>query len=163
MSAHIANGRLVVWITLFIGMMFQIMPLPEIAAAWRPDWLLMVMIYWGMALPHRYSILTAWVLGVLLDVMLGATLGVRGLAFALVIYAVELHFQRLRNFPRWQQTLVIAIFICIYHLIVYWTEFVVVGDSAFSTDMFLPAISSMLIWWWVFWMLRNIRHRYKVR
>ena len=72
MSAHIANGRLVVWLTLFIGMMFQIMLLPKIVEAWRPDWLLMVMMYWAMALPHRYSILTAWLLGVMLDVLLGA-------------------------------------------------------------------------------------------
>ncbi|MCW3170902.1 rod shape-determining protein MreD [Shewanella subflava] len=163
MSAHIANGRFVVWVTLFIGMMFQIMPLPHIVAAWRPDWLLMVMIYWAVALPHRYSILTAWVLGVMLDVLLGATLGVRGLAFALTIYIVVLHFQRLRNFPRWQQTISVSVFVCIYHLVIYWTEFAIVGGTPFNTDMFLPAFSSIIIWWWIFWFLRNIRRRYKVR
>lgn len=163
MSSHVANGRLVVWITLFTAMMFQIMPLPKIVDAWRPDWLLMVMIYWAMALPHRYSILTAWLLGVLLDVMLGATLGIRALAFSLVIYIVVLQFQQLRNFTRWQQSILVACFIFIYHLVIYWVEYVVAGASPFNSDMFLPAISSIAIWWWVFWVLRNIRRRYKVR
>ncbi|WP_153913859.1 rod shape-determining protein MreD [Shewanella sp. TC10] len=162
MSAHIANGRFVVLVTIFIGMMFQIMPLPKIVEAWRPDWLLMVMIYWAMALPHRYSILTAWILGVLLDVLLGATLGIRSLAFSIVIYVIVMQSQRLRNFTRWQQSILVAIFICLYHFIIYWVEFVVNG-VAFDWSMFLPAVSSIFMWWWVFWVLRNIRRSYKVR
>ncbi|WP_394493166.1 rod shape-determining protein MreD [Shewanella sp. ENK2] len=162
MSAHIANGRFVVLVTIFIGMMFQIMPLPKIVEAWRPDWLLMVMIYWAMALPHRYSILTAWVLGVLLDVLLGATLGIRSLAFSIVIYVIVMQSQRLRNFTRWQQSILVAIFVCLYHFIIYWVEFVV-NSVAFDWSMFLPAVSSIFMWWWVFWVLRNIRRRYKVR
>ncbi|WP_144212332.1 rod shape-determining protein MreD [Shewanella donghaensis] len=162
MSAHIANGRIVVLITIFIGMMFQIMPLPAIVEAWRPDWLLMVMIYWAMALPHRYSVLTAWVIGVLLDVLLGATLGVRSLAFSIVIYLIVIQSQRLRNFTRWQQSILVALFVCLYHFIIYWVEFVINGVQ-FNWSMFLPAISSIFMWWWFFWVLRNIRRRYKVR
>lgn len=162
MSTHIANGRIVVLMTIFIGMMFQIMPLPSIVEAWRPDWLLMVMIYWAMALPHRYSVLTAWVIGVLLDVLLGATLGVRSLAFSIVIYIIVIQSQRLRNFTRWQQSILVALFVCLYHLIIYWVEFVINGVQ-FNWSMFLPAISSIFMWWWFFWVLRNIRRRYKVR
>lgn len=163
MSTHVAHGRWVVWLTFLVGIVFQIMPLPDMVAAWRPDWLLMVMIYWAMALPHRYSILTAWVLGVLLDIMLGAQLGIRALAFSLVIYLVALHYQRLRNFPRWQQTLVIALFIVIFHFVEYWLEFVLVGPTGLSIEHFYPAFSSIFVWWWVFWMLRNLRRRYHVR
>ncbi|MDO6678638.1 rod shape-determining protein MreD [Shewanella sp. 10N.286.52.C2] len=162
MSAHIANGRMVVLITIFVSMMFQIMPLPPIVEAWRPDWLLMVMIYWAMALPHRYSVLTAWVVGVLLDVLLGATLGVRSLAFSIVIYLIVIQSQRLRNFTRWQQSILVALFVCLYHFIIYWVEFVINGVG-FDWSMFLPAISSIFMWWWFFWVLRNIRRRYKVR
>ncbi|MFC1518144.1 rod shape-determining protein MreD [Pseudomonadota bacterium] len=162
MSAHIANGRMVVLITIFVSMMFQIMPLPPIVEAWRPDWLLMVMIYWAMALPHRYSVLTAWVVGVLLDVLLGATLGVRSLALSIVIYLIVIQSQRLRNFTRWQQSILVALFVCLYHFIIYWVEFVINGVG-FDWSMFLPAISSIFMWWWFFWVLRNIRRRYKVR
>jgi rod shape-determining protein MreD len=121
-----------------------------------------VMIYWGMALPHRYNILSAWVLGVMLDIMLGAHLGVRALSMSLVIYVVVLHFQRLRNFSMWQQALMIACLICLHHLVIFWIQFVV-GDVTFNVDLFLPAISSLIIWPWVFWVLRRVRRLYKVR
>ncbi|WP_394203788.1 rod shape-determining protein MreD [Shewanella waksmanii] len=162
MSMHIPHGRWVVWLSFLVAMLFQIMPLPDLVEGFRPDWLLLVMIYWAMALPHRYNILTAWLLGLLLDILLGAHLGIRSLAMSLVIYVVVLHFQRLRNFPMWQQSLMVGCIVCLYHLIVFWVQFV--ADSAtFDTSLFWPAISSLFIWWWVFWILRRVRRLYKVR
>ncbi|MGI2148978.1 rod shape-determining protein MreD [Shewanella baltica] len=162
MSFQAANGRFIVWMTLFIGVISQIMPLLSVVDAWRPDWLLMIVLYWSIALPHRYNILTAWVLGLVLDILLGATLGVRSLAMSLVIYVAILHCQRLRNFPKWQQSLVIMLLICMYHLVIYWVEFVM-QEAVFDTDLFLPAISGLVIWPWIFWILRRVRRHYKVR
>lgn len=162
MSMHIANGRWVVWLSLLGAMLLQIMPLPDIVEAWRPDWLLLVIIYWAMALPHRYNILSAWVLGVILDILLGAHLGVRALSMSLVVYVVVLHFQRLRNFPMWQQALMIASLVCLHHLVVFWAQFVV-STVSFDESLFLPAFSGLIIWPWIFWMLRRLRRLYKVR
>ncbi|GIU25844.1 rod shape-determining protein MreD [Shewanella hafniensis] len=162
MSFQAANGRFIVWVTLFIGVISQIMPLPSAVDTWRPDWLLMIVLYWSIALPHRYNILTAWMLGLVLDILLGATLGVRSLAMSLVIYVAILHCQRLRNFPKWQQSLVIMLLICMYHLVIYWVEFVM-QEAVFDTDLFLPAISGLVIWPWIFWILRRVRRHYKVR
>lgn len=162
MSMHIPHGRWAVWLSFLVAMLFQIMPLPVIVEGWRPDWLLLVMIYWAMALPHRYNILSAWILGVLLDILLGAHLGIRALAMSLVVYVVVLHFQRLRNFPMWQQSLMIASLVCLFHLVVFWVQFVV-NVATFDVHLFLPAVSSLIIWPWVFWMLRRVRRIYKVR
>jgi rod shape-determining protein MreD len=159
---HIPHGRWAVWLSFLVAMLFQIMPLPVIVEGWRPDWLLLVMIYWAMALPHRYNILSAWILGVLLDILLGAHLGIRALAMSLVVYVVVLHFQRLRNFPMWQQSLMIASLVCLFHLVVFWVQFVV-NVATFDVHLFLPAVSSLIIWPWVFWMLRRVRRIYKVR
>ncbi|PKG55751.1 rod shape-determining protein MreD [Shewanella sp. Choline-02u-19] len=162
MSLHVANGRWVVWLSLLVAMLFQIMPLPELVEAWRPDWLLLVIIYWAMALPHRYNILTAWVLGVMLDILLGATLGIRAFAMSVVVYVVVLHFQRLRNFPMWQQALLVATQVALYNLIVFWVQFVT--DTAnFDITLFYPAFSSLIMWPWIFWILRRVRRLYKVR
>lgn len=161
MSMHIANGRWVVWLSFLVAMLFQIMPLPDMVEDWRPDWLLLVIVYWAMALPHRYNILSAWILGVMLDIMLGAHLGIRALSMSLIIYVVVIHFQRLRNFSMWQQSLMVACFVCLHHLVIFWAQFVV-GTAKFDVDLFLPAISSVIIWPWVFWILRRLRRLYKV-
>ncbi|WP_299007248.1 rod shape-determining protein MreD [uncultured Shewanella sp.] len=162
MSLHLPNGRWVVWLSFLVAMLFQIMPLPEGVAVWRPDWLLLVMTYWAMALPHRYNILTAWVLGLLLDILLGATLGLRSLGMSIVIYGVVLHFQRLRNFPIWQQSLFVAAEVAVYQLVVFWLQFVVDG-AKFELSLLFPAVSSLFLWVWVFWILRRMRRKYKVR
>ncbi|QQX79710.1 rod shape-determining protein MreD [Shewanella sp. KX20019] len=162
MSLHVANGRWVVWLSLLVAMLFQIMPLPELVEAWRPDWLLLVIIYWAMALPHRYNILTAWMLGVMLDILLGATLGIRAFAMSVVVYVVVLHFQRLRNFPMWQQALLVATQVALYNLIVFWVQFVT-DTASFDISLFYPAFSSLIMWPWLFWSLRRVRRLYKVR
>ncbi len=162
MSLHVANGRWAVWLSLLVAMLFQIMPLPDVVEAWRPDWLLLVISYWAMALPHRYNILTAWLLGVMLDILLGATLGIRAFAMSVVVYVVVLHFQRLRNFPMWQQALIVAMLVAVYNLVVFWVQFVT-ASAVFDISLFYPAISSLIMWPWIFWILRRVRRLYKVR
>ncbi len=161
MNMHVPHGRWVVWFSFLVAMLLQIMPLPSLVEAWRPDWLLLVMFYWAMALPHRYNILSAWALGVLLDIMLGAHLGIRALSMSLVVYMVVLHFQRLRNFSMWQQSLMMAGLVCLNHLFIFWLQFIV-DEARFHTDLFLPVASSMLLWPWIFYILRHVRRRYKV-
>ncbi len=161
MQTRVPHGRWVVWLSFLVAMLLQIMPLPNLVAAWRPDWLLLVMLYWAMALPHRYNILSAWILGVLLDILLGAHLGIRALAMSLTIYIVVLHFQRLRNFSMWKQSIMIAILVCFDHLLIFWLQFIV-DQASFSNGLFFPVISSMLLWPWIFFILRHLRRTHKV-
>lgn len=162
MSYQASNGRWVVWLSLLLGLLFQIMPLPHMVESWRPDCLLLILIYWAMALPHRYNILTAWLFGLMLDVLLGASLGIRALAFSLTVYVVVLHFQRLRNFPMWQQSLVVFCLVGLYQLVVFCLELILNGAD-FGLSLFYPAGSSLIIWPWVFMILRRVRRHNKVR
>ncbi|GGY93964.1 MAG: rod shape-determining protein MreD [Shewanella fodinae] len=156
------RGGLVVWFSMLLGLLFQLMPVPEVVDASRPDWLLLIMIYWAMALPHRYNILTAWVLGTVLDVLLGSYLGIRSLTFSLVIYVIVLNYQKLRNFSIWQQALIIAFLLLLYHLLIYWMQFVIFR-SEFQVQQLLPVLSGTVIWPWIYWLLRRLRRRYKVK
>ncbi len=157
-----ANGRQVVWTSLFIALLLQIMPLPDLVVDFRPDWLLLVLCYWAMALPHRYGILTAWLMGVMLDILLGSSLGVRGLALAVVTYIIAIHFQRLRNFSTFQQGLVIALFSVFYHLMIFVLE-QLMGGAKFTITALYPAVINAPLWIWVFWVLRDLRRHFKVR
>ena len=94
-------------LTLFVAFMLTIMPLPEWAIEFRPDWVTLVLVYWAMALPARVGVTIAWFAGLMLDVSHGAILGQHALGLMLVIYIVHIQHQRLRVVSLVQQAIVI--------------------------------------------------------
>ena len=65
-----ASGRIWIWISILLALCLSILPLPFQVEPVRPDWLAMWIIYWALALPHRTNVGSAWVAGLLLDVLL---------------------------------------------------------------------------------------------
>lgn len=148
--------------SILIALVLSIMPLPiELRPFW-PDWAALIVIYWAMALPHRVNIGTAWIVGFLLDILLGTILGVHALALAVVTFVVSSNFQKLRNFSVWQQSFLIGVFLVLYHIIVFWVNRFLLNLN-FSTEYIMPALSGAVLWLWLFPLLRSFRRRFKVR
>lgn len=149
-------------ISILVALVLSIMPLPiELRPFW-PDWAALIVIYWAMALPHRVNIGTAWIVGFLLDILLGTILGVHALALAIVTFVVSSNFQKLRNFSVWQQSFLIGVFLVLYHIIVFWINRFLLNLN-FSIEFIMPALSGAVLWLWLFPLLRSFRRRFKVR
>ena len=58
----------------------------------------MVLMYWVMALPYRVGIGSAWVAGIVLDVLEGSVLGLNALGLVVIAYITLSLHQRLRMF-----------------------------------------------------------------
>ena len=149
-------------ISILVALVLSIMPLPLEFNTWRPDWAALVVIYWTIALPHKVNMGTAWITGFLLDVLLGTTLGVYAFSLSLIVYLTASSFQKIRNYSVWQQGVVIGIFLLLYHFIIFWINYFVLKVS-FTFDFIYPAITSALIWLWLFPVMRGYRRRFKVR
>lgn len=148
--------------SILIALVLSIMPLPiELRPFW-PNWAALIVIYWAMALPHRVNIGTAWIVGFLLDILLGTILGVHALALAIVTFVVSSNFQKLRNFSVWQQSFLIGVFLVLYHIIVFWVNRFILSLN-FSIEYIMPALSGAVLWLWLFPLLRSFRRRFKVR
>ena len=72
--------------TLLIALVLQIVPLPIQVDLYRPDWVLIVLAYWSMALPHRVNVGVAFLTGVAVDILVGTTLGIHSLSLSISIY-----------------------------------------------------------------------------
>lgn len=149
-------------LSILAAIILSIMPLPLALKAFRPDWVALVIIYWTIALPHRVNIGTAWIVGFLLDILLGTVLGVHALALSIVIFVTASNFQKLRNFSVWQQALLIAIFLVLYHIIIFWINRFLL-DVNLSTEQLYPVITSAVFWLWLFPVLRGYRRKFRVR
>ncbi|HLT92879.1 MAG TPA: rod shape-determining protein MreD [Woeseiaceae bacterium] len=114
------QARLPVLLCIVAALLLAIVPLPEWASPFRPDWVLLTLIYWSIAVPRRYSVGTAWVLGIVLDIAYGTLLGQHALALAFVIYlTVKFHLQ-LRVFPLSQMTATVLVLLGLYRFILFW-------------------------------------------
>lgn len=158
----LVNNNLIILLTLLIALMASIMPLPLSVDAFRPDWVLIVLIYWCMALPGRVNIITAWVMGFILDVLLGSILGVHAAAMAISVFIVAENFQKIRNFSIWQQALITGILAALYHLVVFWLQRFLI-DVTFLSSYLYPVITTIVLWPWVFYLLRKVRRHFSIK
>jgi len=157
-----ANNGIIILFTLLIALMASIMPMPLSADAFRPDWVLIVLMYWCMALPGQVNIITAWVMGFLLDVLLGSVLGVHAAAMAMSIYIIVDNHQKIRNFSIWQQALIIGVLAALYHLVVFWLQRFLI-DVVFLTSYLYPVLTTIVLWPWVFYLLRKVRRNFSIK
>ncbi|WP_298941799.1 rod shape-determining protein MreD [uncultured Psychromonas sp.] len=155
------NSYKIIYLSFLVCLVAAIFPLPIMFNAFRPDWMLLVLSYWVMALPHRVNIGHAFILGLLLDLLLGSILGMHGLLFSLLAYFTSINFQRFRNFTLVQTTLLLGVFIFLAKLGLYWIASSM-QEITLHRPYFWSIFTSMIIWPWFFLFMRFIRVRYKV-
>ncbi len=154
------NG-VVILITFIIALGLSIMPLPTWAQDFRPQWVNLALIYWCLALPQRVGVGSAWTLGLFEDVLRGTLLGQHALGLSLTAYIVVNLHQRIRVFPLWQQSLSVLALLLVERLLSLWI-IGATGQPMPTLWYWVPTIMGMLLWPWVFIVLRDIRRRFRV-
>lgn len=153
---------LVIGGSLILALALSILPLPYWATWFRPEWVVLVLIYWVMAVPHKVSVGFAWLVGLLVDALTGSLLGQHALALTLVAYlTVKIHRQ-VRMFPLLQQALAVMLLVIIYELTLILLKGML-DEVVVPWWYFLSVLTSMLIWPWLYIMLRDVRRHYKIR
>ena len=147
----------IIIITIVIAMILMMLPIPDQFRLFRPEFVLMVLMYWVIALPRRISIGFAWIVGVLMDALMGGALGVTAFSYALVIFLTARFHLQLRQYPVWQQALIILQMVLVVHIIA-----VAISPQMTHWYIWLPAVSSMIIWPMNYALLRSIRRSFHV-
>lgn len=146
--------------TLAVALMLVMLPLPEWAQPFRPDWVTLVLIYWVMAMPEFVGVVMAWIFGLLLDVTQGTILGQHAFGLVVVVWIVQLFYLRIRVASLLQQALVIFALLTLKLLLTIWVNGLVGLATASALSYILPLFTGALIWPWLFIVLRDIRRRY---
>ena len=152
------QGGLIIVMSVMLAMILMLVPLSDSWRFLRPEWVLLTLMYWAMALTRRVGVGYAWLVGLFMDVLLGGTLGVLAFAYALVIYLI-LHFHlQLRQFPLWQQALSLMSLILLVHIVT-----VVMTTKVTGWQAWLPAIVSTVLWPIIYIFLRGVRRTFHVK
>jgi len=155
------NGGAIIIMSFVIAYMLTAMPLPDFALNWRPAWVVIVLIYWCLAIPDRVSVGIAWVLGLLLDVQQGTVFGQNAIELTLIAFVIIKMHQRVRVFPLVQQALLVCLLLLVSQLFTLWVR-AMLGFPPQDWTYWAPAFTSMLIWPWLFIILRDVRRKYHV-
>ena len=158
MSADRASRRLPVLVTLIVGLMLAIMPLPDAIRAFRPDWLALLLIFWAMQLPRTWSVGSAWLIGIVLDVSYGTLLGQHALALCFVTFVTVRFHLLMRVFPLSQLTMTVFALLALYQFVLFWVNGVV-GIAAPAASYWGPVVTGTLIWPFMYMFLSGVRYR----
>lgn len=151
-------NSLPILVSFLVAMILTSLPLPEGAIIYRPDWMALALIYWCMALPERIGIFTGWLLGLVLDVMYGSLLGQNAMALSIIAYLVNILHLRVRMFPLWQQSVMVLLLIMLHLAISAWIRGIA-GQFSVTWTYWMPALTSALVWPFIFIVLRDLRRQ----
>lgn len=155
------RGGLIILLTLIAALLLMLLPISATAAKLRPDLIMLVLIYWAMALPHRIGIFTAFVAGLLVDSATSSLIGEHALAYVLSIWIVLTYHKRLRVSVRWKQTL-LAITLLFFSKFVAAIVLGITRGAIPDAIFWASPLTALFIWPWLFPSLRNLRRRFHI-
>jgi rod shape-determining protein MreD len=155
------RGSWIIGLTFVLALMLTALPMPDWAALWRPAWVALVLIYWCMALPSRAGVFMGWSVGLLLDVMTGTLLGQHALALGVTAFIAHKLHRRVRVLPIWQQGVTVFGLVFVFQALVLWINGIKGMPVSLVAYLAAPLVS-MLLWPWIFVVLRDARRRFDV-
>ncbi len=154
-------GYIAILLSFLVALMLTALPMPAWAALWRPAWVMLVLIYWCMAAPAYAGVVMGWALGLFMDVLVGSLLGQHALALAIVAFVAHRFHRQVRVLPIWQQGVSVFGLVFIYQALILWIAGIQ-GMPILAAAYWSSPLVSMLLWPWVYIVLRDVRRRYLV-
>ena len=132
-------------LSLAATLMLAVVPLPDVVAPLRPDWVAVVLLYWSLMAPRHFSLLTALWMGIALDTLSDALLGQNALALLVIVYLAEKFHLRLRVFPVSQLAITVLLLLGLYEFILFWVDGMA-GRTVPLVERWLPPFTGTLVW-----------------
>lgn len=157
----VMNNWLAISTSIILALILMLLPMPSWTIWLQPAWVLLILIYWTMALPYQVGIGTVWVVGLIVDLLSGTILGEHALAFTIVIYFIARIQIRLKMYPLLQQGVCILLFVLTNQFIIYCVQGFL-GELPNNHLYWLSSVTSLLLWPWLFVLMRDFQRWFRV-
>jgi len=130
------------WSSLVVALLINMIPIGR--AAWMPDLLALVIVFWGVHQPSRVGVGAAFVFGLCMDVHQASMLGQHALSYtALGFFAITIH-RRLLWYPVASQALQVLPLFALSQLVEVITRMIGGGVFPGWTVLISPAVEAAL-------------------
>lgn len=156
------GGSGVILMTFVFAFALSLWPLPDYLAAFRPNWLALVLCYWILETPGRIGLGVAFVLGLSADLVFGTLLGEQALRLSVIAFIVLRFRPRLRFFTLPQQALAILALLLNDRVVVLMIR-ALSGEGLPPATFWIAPCVGTLIWPWLYLLLDDVRLRLRMR
>ncbi|HSB49248.1 MAG TPA: rod shape-determining protein MreD [Burkholderiales bacterium] len=105
-------------LTLLSALMLNLLPWSGTALWLKPDFVALVVLYWCIEQPRKVGFISAWMMGLIMDVADGTLLGQHALAYSILAYAGIVLHRRVRMFSGTPQVVHVLVLLLMNDLIV---------------------------------------------
>ena len=150
---------LIILITIVLGLFLTLITLP--LGYYAPEWMLLVVIYWAIAMPSNNKMFLAFLSGIILDIVFGQALGVSSLFYVVLIYFILRLYNSLRYMTIAQQAVVLFFFIFIKQHLLVWLYYIIDRNIDYQA-LLVGSIISAFVWPLIYYTLRFVRRKFHI-
>ncbi len=150
---------LIILITIILGLFLTLITLP--LGYYAPEWMLLVVIYWAIAMPSNNKMFLAFLTGIIIDIVFGQALGVSSLFYVALIYIFLRLYNSLRYMTIAQQAVVLFFFIFIKQHLLVWLYYIIDRNIDYQA-LLIGSITSAVVWPLIYYVLRFVRRKFHI-
>lgn len=135
----------VMYLALAIAFVGFLMPWTERMLVFRPDFVLLTLIFWLVRAPNLCNIGTAWILGLCIDLATGGIFGQHALAYTITGFFAVFYQRRLVLFTGAQQLVYVFSLLVVAQLVLLLLK-TFAGNEFIGWQYFMPSVAGVVLW-----------------
>ena len=153
--------RWLIALSLLFAFILMVMPIDFQWRAYRPEFAVLMVIYWSMFAPQHFGLTGAWCVGIFQDLLEMSPLGLNAIGMLLVSYISFLVYQRIRSYVLWHQAVWIFVLVGVFQLFSNWLGGLF-GKMMDSPVFLLAAVFSGFLWPLLVVVMQNLMVRFRL-
>lgn len=134
-----------VYLSLLAAYICILFPWSVFALSIRPDFMLLVILFWLLRAPNLCNVGTAWLMGLFMDLAMGGIFGQYALAYTVTAFFAVIYQRRLVLFSKTQQLLyVFSLLVLSQFILLILKAFA--GSEFVGWTYFIPSLSGVVLW-----------------
>jgi len=132
-------------LSLVLAFALTILPIRAEWIVYRPEWIALTFVHWGLVSPNKSSLTLAWFVGLMIDAVYGSIIGQHALGFTIVLFITLRTRSRLVLDSFFQQMFLLCLVLGTYLLINLWI-LGITGNSPSGWSYWITVCSSLIVW-----------------
>jgi rod shape-determining protein MreD len=134
-----------IYLSLLLAFICLLLPWSGFMLTIRPEFLLLIIIFWLIRAPNLCNVGTAWFAGLLMDIATGGTFGQYALAYTVTAFFAVMYQRRLVLFSGTQQLVYVGLLLLISQISLLILK-IFAGMQLIGWTYFLPSVTGVLLW-----------------